>query len=866
MKPLKLFMNSFGAYADAQLIDFTLLGDRNFFLIHGPTGSGKTTILDAITFALYGTASGDLRETKNLRSDYAPPSSKTQVDFSFRSGAKEYLVVRTPEQEAAKARGTGTRKLPATAALYELDGGDEKNLLATGVSEVTKQVETIIGFKAEQFRQIVLLPQGEFRRFLVEDSKNRKTILETLFKTGIYRQIEQLLYDKGKQIERDYENLKKERGFLLESAGCEDRQGLLAKKETLAAERDDLALELQNAKAKLARATAEHQAAKALAAAFLEAQLAQDADRLLRQQTPLIAEKRKIAELAERAAAIEPFHDACQKDWQRVSQAREQLETTVRTLSAAKEKDDSLRQTLAKLLPPESEPFEGLQKLLSDSAAALHEAKNLLSLYEKLDKIEERSTILQDSLAKAREELKQTEKAEKAARDLLKNLQAAQIRMLANYLAAELRPGEPCPVCGSASHPRPAAKSEEEAVDLEAAEVSLSKASRKMVQAASHVASLESELDVQTRQQLTLQQEAGESDLPARQELTNFIAVQKAREEELRLLQRASSQAGADLSGALAAAASAENYAREAQASFEETKKDYKTQLDINGFAEQADYLAARKSPRERASLKQEISSFEQQSVSCRDRLVRALAAIDGKESPCLEQFAKGEEEAAANHEQLSNRLAVLAGELERSTLLLAKLKELESRGQVLEAAYRNTSSLSLTARGDNKNRLSFSAFVLQAILDDVLQSANLRLAQMSRGRYCLSRLDEVIDARRENGLNIEVMDSFTGVSRPVKTLSGGEIFLASLSLALGLSDIVQSYAGGIKLDTILVDEGFGSLDPEALDTAIKTLIDLQKSGRLVGIISHVAELKERIGTRLEITPGNRGSTAAFKI
>jgi exonuclease SbcC len=165
MKPLKLFMNSFGAYADAQLIDFTLLGDRNFFLIHGPTGSGKTTILDAITFALYGTASGDLRETKNLRSDYAPPSSKTQVDFSFRSGAKEYLVVRTPEQEAAKARGTGTRKLPATAALYGLDGGDEKNLLATGVSEVTKQVETIIGFKAEQFRQIVLLPQGEFRAF-----------------------------------------------------------------------------------------------------------------------------------------------------------------------------------------------------------------------------------------------------------------------------------------------------------------------------------------------------------------------------------------------------------------------------------------------------------------------------------------------------------------------------------------------------------------------------------------------------------------------------------------------------------------------------------------------------------------------------
>ena len=177
-----------------------------------------------------------------------------------------------------------------------------------------------------------------------------------------------------------------------------------------------------------------------------------------------------------------------------------------------------------------------------------------------------------------------------------------------------------------------------------------------------------------------------------------------------------------------------------------------------------------------------------------------------------------------------------------------------------LQEAYQTAAALAETARGNNTARLTFSAFVLQAILDDVLQAANLRLTSMSRGRYSLSRTGDVLDARRENGLNIEVTDSFTGVARPVK------IFLASLSLALGLSDVVQAYAGGIHLDTILVDEGFGTLDTEALDMAIRTLTDLQKGGRLVGIISHVGELRERISARLEVIPGQRGSRAIFHV
>ena len=228
MKPLQLTMRAFGAYAGEQIIDFTLLGDKNFFLIHGPTGSGKTTILDAISFALYGSASGDLRESKNLRSDYAPAEQKTEVEFTFKSGEYIYQVLRAPEQELKKQRGEGTRKVPAAAALFKILTDGSKEPLAAKSDEVTKKITELIGFKAEQFRQIVLLPQGEFRRFLIAESKDRKSILETIFKTELYRRIEALLAEHSTAIDNDYKALKQQQQFILNSTECENNDQLLA--------------------------------------------------------------------------------------------------------------------------------------------------------------------------------------------------------------------------------------------------------------------------------------------------------------------------------------------------------------------------------------------------------------------------------------------------------------------------------------------------------------------------------------------------------------------------------------------------------------------------------------------------------------
>ena len=380
-------------------------------------------------------------------------------------------------------------------------------------------------------------------------------------------------------------------------------------------------------------------------------------------------------------------------------------------------------------------------------------------------------------------------------------------------LAAALVDNEPCPVCGALQHPHPA----------------------------TITAAQKSELQLKT------------------QTITRQV-------QSLQLLQQSYQQAQLHLAGCEATLKANQAASVNAAKEFSALREHFKERLDASDFESQTAFLAALRTESTRKQLQQTITAYEQNLAAATDRLQRAQNAVNGKTEPELSACKAAEQQADALYRQLTAQTAVTAKELSDLQKAQLQLQELEKKMGTLQDAYQTAASLAETARGNNPSRLTFSAFVLQAILDDVLQAANLRLTSMSRGRYSLSRTGDVLDARRENGLNIEVTDSFTGVARPVKTLSGGELFLASLSLALGLSDVVQAYAGGIRLDTILVDEGFGTLDSEALDMAIRTLTDLQKGGRLVGIISHVSELRERISARLEVIPGQRGSTAVFHV
>lgn len=774
MKPLQLTMQAFGAYAGEQIIDFTLLGDKNFFLIHGPTGSGKTTILDAISFALYGSASGDLRESKNLRSDYAPTEQKTEVEFTFKSGEYIYQVLRSPEQELKKQRGEGTRKVPAAAALFKILTDGSKEPLAAKSDEVTKKITELIGFKAEQFRQIVLLPQGEFRRFLIAESKDRKAILETIFKTELYRRIEALLAERSTAIDNDYKALKQQQQFILNSTECENNDQLLADIQIFLQRQKEETAALQTASAQLAAAKLQLQQAQELHNAFAEATAARTAFLTLTEQRSAVETAKTEAAQADKAALLEEIYNSTLRAHKHNQECLSAEQSAQQATAAAQAKLQELHQKLS----------EQLQQLDGQSI------KDTANLDKALELLNQRILQLHSEAAKLSGVTSELER-----------------------LAAALVDNEPCPVCGALQHPHPA----------------------------TITAAQKSELQLKT------------------QTITRQV-------QSLQLLQQSYQQAQLHLAGCEATLKANQAASVNAAKEFSALREHFKERLDASDFESQTAFLAALRTESTRKQLQQTIAAYEQNLAAATDRLQRAQNAVNGKTEPELSACKAAEQQADALYRQLTAQTAVTAKELSDLQKAQLQLQELEKKMGTLQDAYQTAASLAETARGNNPSRLTFSAFVLQAILDDVLQAANLRLTSMSRGRYSLSRTGDVLDARRENGLNIEVTDSFTGVARPVKTLSGGELFLASLSLALGLSDVVQAYAGGIRLDTILVDEGFGTLDSEALDMAIRTLTDLQKGGRLVGIISHVSELRERISARLEVIPGQRGSTAVFHV
>ena len=619
-----------------------------------------------------------------------------------------------------------------------------------------------------------MLPQGEFRRFLIAESKDRKAILETIFKTELYRRIEALLAERSTAIDNDYKALKQQQQFILNSTECENNDQLLADIQIFLQRQKEETAALQTASAQLAAAKLQLQQAQELHNAFAEATAARTAFLTLTEQRSAVETAKTEAAQADKAALLEEIYNSTLRAHKHNQECLSAEQSAQQATTAAQAKLQELHQKLS----------EQLQQLDGQSI------KDTANLDKALELLNQRILQLHSEAAKLSGVTSELER-----------------------LAAALVDNEPCPVCGALQHPHPA----------------------------TITAAQKSELQLKT------------------QTITRQV-------QSLQLLQQSYQQAQLHLAGCEATLKANQAASVNAAKEFSALREHFKERLDASDFESQTAFLAALRTESTRKQLQQTIAAYEQNLAAATDRLQRAQNAVNGKTEPELSACKAAEQQADALYRQLTAQTAVTAKELSDLQKAQLQLQELEKKMGTLQDAYQTAASLAETARGNNPSRLTFSAFVLQAILDDVLQAANLRLTSMSRGRYSLSRTGDVLDARRENGLNIEVTDSFTGVARPVKTLSGGELFLASLSLALGLSDVVQAYAGGIRLDTILVDEGFGTLDSEALDMAIRTLTDLQKGGRLVGIISHVSELRERISARLEVIPGQRGSTAVFHV
>ncbi|MFU8822073.1 MAG: AAA family ATPase [Gammaproteobacteria bacterium] len=871
MRPLKLELTAFGPFAHTEAIDFRVLGERRLFLVHGPTGAGKTTLLDAICFALYGDATGAERDGKGFRSQFAGPERLTSVTLDFSLGERVYRVTRQPEQERAKLRGEGTTTSPAAATLWDRtdseDAEDEGRVVATRASQVTEAVADLLGFRSEQFRQVIVLPQGRFRDLLLAKSKEREEILRQLFDTAFYGRVEDALKGRSRELKTEADNLRAQRAALLGQQECADEgevDALLRQLETekLAADARIDALQQQSSAASraLERARAQHTQFEKLARAErVFAELRARAPEMERARARLAA-ARRAAGLADLAAGVADRRAGA-------ASAATGLENLRRKHAAAA---DAAQSALARL-----QAERGREPARDALRARLADLERVLPLVSKLAELLEQQAKIGAREGPAAARVDAARRAVATRRDQAAELRRAREVGSAALLAAALRPGEPCPVCGSVEHPRKASGASaipspegvagaEQAV--QAAEAGLEAALEAQRGVERALVGLDADVTALKRQLEGLVEPSLGGVRDARQETERLRADCRQAQAALESAVEAE-QVARERRIALAAACEAAMAQHETSAQALDTAlAEWRKRLEKSGFADEQAYLEARMPEAELDPLHTAIERFDHDLARAQALAEEARAAVEGLEPPELAAVEAAAAAAAQAYRAAADESGRLASHSDALRSLLMRLGEIGAAYRDTEARFGVFGTLASVAAGDNPHRVSLQRFVLASRLDDVLAAASLRLGTMSRGRYLLRRNTDTADRRSAGGLELEVEDAYTANTRPVTTLSGGESFQAALALALGLSEVVQAYAGGIRLDTIFIDEGFGSLDPEALDLAIDTLLALQESGRMVGVISHVPELRERIDVRLEVAAGPAGSRAAFHL
>ncbi|HBM3486348.1 TPA: SMC family ATPase [Listeria innocua] len=1018
MRPIKLTMQAFGAYAKKEVIDFEKLGTEQIFVISGKTGAGKSTIFDAISFAIFGKANTFDRESFSMRSHFATDKEITEVTLVFRLKDKIYQISRIPQQEIAKQRGNGTTTSPQKAELYELIG-DEMKLLASSVRDVNTKMEELIQLNVDQFRQILMIPQGEFRELLVSDSKEKEVILQRLAHTVYYEKVENLLWEKQKEAEILVVEARKKVAELaelslpgIEITGKTTTEISLLQTEAIKQEQAILA-ELESALSIIRKETSE--AVEKVTLAKEQLLDWQNLDLYIEEVAKLEAEKDFYQVIANRIEAAKRASNLRSQDALCI-RLKEQLETAVNTekqvahevelitnqFSNAKKQKEALaeqeavleanKRTLFQL--EEMEPkiieletvtiqkrcaeinwkeaadrLEKVMKTEQEIAAELQSMETRLGEINQaelaiLEAINKRTTA--EALIEKNQELvnkrmkmdlwnKQKQTEEQTLKQLLteklaiettikqeeSNLQQEQ----AATLAAHLHEGDACPVCGSVSHPQLAEYGEsaslttlEEAkaklhekqlaineveksisqlewqlaewadiagVDLVAVEKLLAEnrqlaknLSDQINQLQTNVAqkeNIQGTLETLKNKQKELETEKNntalqvesfhqevqlssgklsylEQSIPAdlrdktifdkkKNELSNSIKTHLEQAEQVDKIFREAEKETTRLESTLQ---SAEKTTLDAKEALQIQREVFKDAMKQNDFPTYEAYKQALMSVEELKSKEEQLADFERKRHLAISRQADLTEKLKNKQKPNIEQL-----ESFMTEKQLE--LAQSEENTIKQRDFVLKRKELaenyQNSIQAVENAEENYADIGLladSARGKNARRLTFERYILAMFLDTIIHRANHRLSKMTSGRFELKRKIEKAKGNVQSGLELEVFDEYTGLTRHVKTLSGGESFKTSLALALSLAEVVQEMAGGISLETMFIDEGFGTLDPESLEVAVECLLETQENGRLVGIISHVPELKERISARLEVTATNHGSTTKF--
>ena len=915
MRPLKLVISAFGPYAGRIRLDMDRLGNGGLYLITGDTGAGKTTIFDAITFALYGTASGENRTSSMLRSKYASADTPTEVELTFLHAGKEYFIKRNPEYERPAKRGGGVTLEKAGAELRYPDGR-----MFTKTKDVDNAINELMGIDRNQFSQIVMIAQGDFLKLLLADTKDRQEIFRRLFQTAFYNRLQTELKRRASELRNQWSTAKGSVKQYIDGIQCsgEDvlsievaraKRGELAIQEVLALleelilqddqaekkleeEMDSLLKRLERINSDLGKAEETDKTKEQLKKA--RKQFEELTPQLAELEKSFVREREKQGkqeDLQKQIAILEkslPDYDSLDRLKKEIAELEEALAEDKENECGITEKINKGKEELQQLKAELEELVhvgEQKQKLLNQKEKEEGRLKQLEQLKAVLRKYREQEKELRKKQAdyqKAREEAIQLDQE-------YGRMNRAFLDGQAGILAEELEEGKPCPVCGSTEHPHPAekraevpteqrlqkAKKERDAAADKAGEAStaagtlrgtveaqekqiknqmselfdqeeISGAEDKVEEELAAVEERIAKLDGQINEELKKekQREKLEKEIPEKEKLLQKLEWEINKLKQKIVLNTTSKDSLKKQSGELAAKLP---FAGKAEAEKEQNRLSTERKIlqDAYKKAEQAYHDSNDQMTR----LKGQIQSLEQQ--------LKTVSEIDREETENQKrQLGVQQEQTVTRQKEVHSRRSA-------NTRALKDIKTQSGNVAELEQRYGWVNALSDTANGtlSGKEKVMLETYIQTTYFERIIRKANLRFMMMSNGQYELKRLMEADNMKSQGGLELNVVDHYNGTERSVRSLSGGESFLASLSLALGLSDEVQASAGGIQIDTMFVDEGFGSLDPDALQQAYTALAELSDANRLVGIISHVAELKEKIDRQIVVVKEKTGGS-----
>ncbi len=910
MRPLFLTLSAFGPYAGITQIPFEKLGSRGLYLITGDTGAGKTFLFDAIVYALYGEASGNVRETAMFRSKYAGEDTETYVTLRFLYRGEVYEITRKPEYMRPAKRGGGMTLNRAEAALQYPDGH-----VVTKNKDVTAAVTGLLGIDRNQFTQIAMIAQGDFLRLLYAKTEERSGIFREIFHTRAYAVLQEKLKSESGALRQKCEEYEKsiaqyKNGICWEDGQIPDKERLLVTQELLyelsatISRQDTKAEELREK----IRGTDEalEQVNRRIGVAQTRKRLREELDRTLQ-------------EIADTQPKLPPL----QKEMELLKAQKEQMEALrmqirleeenlvaydeAETLQHQHEQMQKQLASLESMLREKTGELEQLQKRCRRTQTRLEELQDAMLQSERIkQQIEEtkrrgdrfRSLVVQmqeldvlyGKLKKSQEAYRNACEEQQKKKQIYEQLQQCYLDEQAGVLAERLQDHMPCPVCGAVEHPHPASRSREAPDEkrVERAKKEWEKSSQEMQEASSAAGNAKGiVLQAVENAVRALKAEGIEADeeqfQASRQEIAARLRKMLAHNEDslagLKETYAQATERTKEYDGLKREEPRFEEQAEKAAAQCHETEKqiaDYKLKLEVCAnqlsekkkalsFGEKEQALAQIAQKRSRLGAFEEKLSQAEQSYRTTERSYRD--ALQKKET-LEEQLQGNDKEEENNHlaeeqrhlaecrEAYQEEYRKIVHRYDTNQTIRQSIEKQSKEALESERRWSLVKELSNTMNGNlsGKDRITLETYVQMQYFERVIERANTRFMVMSTGQYELKRSAEAENMKRQSGLELDVVDHYNGTVRSVKTLSGGEAFLASLSLSLGLSDEIQSVSGGIELDTMFVDEGFGSLDETALSQAMCALNGLAEGNRLVGIISHVGELKERIDKKLIVT------------